>query len=230
MPRVGTTENRSAPLSTTIRSTPSRRPPRSLRLLTDQGAVAATPSWAASTARSSTQTSCDTSVSTNVGISSIAFSMRFVSAGPGCRDGVSGEIAGLTSTASRDDPMPEPSRCTGPRLPARAGISFRSRFYGPMRAESRSCPPRPGISVRFGTSIAIKIIPRGPEHILRWPNDGPISGVGPVSAGGHGGRWGRGQIGFDITVPPAGSGCARPALTRAGPHGRPEQIKGDQPC
>ena len=39
MPRVGTIENESAPLLTSIRSTPSRRPPLSLRFLTEHCAA-----------------------------------------------------------------------------------------------------------------------------------------------------------------------------------------------
>src|SRR5271157_3829511 len=66
MPRVGMTENVRGPLLTSTRSTPSRRPPRSLRLLTDQR-LAAARSWVwLSIEKLSAHTSWARSVKTNV--------------------------------------------------------------------------------------------------------------------------------------------------------------------
>ena len=68
MPRVGTTENRSAPLSTTIMSTPSRLPPLSVCFFTENGWISPSPSAGASISSDSTHVSVPESVSKNVGI------------------------------------------------------------------------------------------------------------------------------------------------------------------
>src|SRR5437660_10944050 len=65
MPRVGSTVNASAPLLTSTTSTPSRRPPRSVRLRTDHGSGVAKRSVSLLTPNWSSQTSPTTSVSTH---------------------------------------------------------------------------------------------------------------------------------------------------------------------
>src|SRR5436189_5158029 len=63
MPRVGSTENERAPLWTSIKSTPSRSPPRRVRLRIDQSCGVARRRLSLLTAKLSTQRSLTTSVS-----------------------------------------------------------------------------------------------------------------------------------------------------------------------
>ncbi len=63
MPRVGSTEKDSAPLWTSIRSTPSRRPPRSVFLRMDQSCGVGRRTLSLPTAKLSSQMSLATSVS-----------------------------------------------------------------------------------------------------------------------------------------------------------------------
>src|SRR5438132_6394635 len=66
MPRVGSTANDRAPLWTSIRSVPSRRPPRKVRLRTDQSCGVGRRGLSLPTAKLSSQMSLTTSVRVQV--------------------------------------------------------------------------------------------------------------------------------------------------------------------
>src|SRR5262245_26872944 len=80
IPRVGTTENERSPFSTSTRSTPSRRPPRSRRLVTEQRHGSGRPSAALFTERFDVQTSRLTSINTIVCI--LVYPLKLLLPGP----------------------------------------------------------------------------------------------------------------------------------------------------